>query len=123
MLSRVVGGIFFDGQTRQRRKAHRAQDRAMFRVVKSIREVGERALRCEPQRRFRYVFNAAVRFQEHSPEQDSCYKLRDRWISGPLAPPASHIFLEHLENAPLNARFPRQFGASRMRTEPGEWRS
>jgi hypothetical protein len=37
---------------------------------------------------FRYVFNAAVGFEDRAPEQDSCYKFRDRWISGPPAPPA-----------------------------------
>src|ERR1043165_3063277 len=36
---------------------------------------------------FRCVFRQAVGFQEHSPEQHSCYKFRDRWISGPPAPP------------------------------------
>src|ERR1700704_2293729 len=38
---------------------------------------------------FSCVFNAAVGSQSHSPEQDSCYKFRDRWISVSLPPPAA----------------------------------
>ena len=37
--------------------------------------------------RFLCSIRAAVGFQPHSPEQDYCYKFRDRWISVPLPPP------------------------------------
>src|SRR3954454_21896670 len=36
---------------------------------------------------FPCVFSAAVGSQSHSPEQDYCYKFRDRWIPVALPPP------------------------------------
>ena len=43
--------------------------------------------------RFACIFSAAVGRRLHSPEQDCCYKFRDRWSPVALPPPARLIFL------------------------------
>ena len=71
---------------------------------------------------FRCVFRQAVGFQEYSPAQDSCYKFRDRWISGPPAPPAMCIFLVSCDFRPTNVGFARQMGTFFEQSEPPECR-
>ena len=65
--------------------------------------------------------NGRVRQRYHSLSQDFCYKFRDRWISGPPAPPGRRVFPVSSIFCERNRGFRRRMGTSHEQSEPREF--